>query len=147
MSSGKPRNQRSNSNRATRTKTANSEHARYAPPGGSSDVSTVAPPSSARMPLLVGGTVILLLLVVAFVVFLVFAPGVVSNFFPGATPTAGTVTNQVARNQGRISFIRRSADQKSRDIFVVNADGTGQTQLTKGVVIEGTAVWSPDGRR
>lgn len=147
MSSGKPRNQRSNSNRATRTKTATTEHARFAAPGDSGDVSTVATPASARMPLLVGGTVILGLLVVAFVVFLIFAPGVVGNFFPGATPNAGTVTNQVARTQGRISFIRRSADQKSRDIFVVNADGSGQNQLTKGVVIEGTAAWSPDGRR
>ena len=147
MSSGKPRNQRSNSNRATRTKAGTPEHARYTSPGGSVDLSTVAPPASARMPLLVGGSVILGLLVIAFVVLLVFAPGVVANFFPGATPTAGTVTNQVARTQGRISFIRRSADQKSRDIFVVNADGTGQNQLTKGVVIEGTALWSPDGRR
>ncbi|MEP6774370.1 MAG: hypothetical protein ABJA50_02145 [Chloroflexota bacterium] len=99
------------------------------------------------MPLLVGGTVVLGLIAVAFVVLLFFAPGVVSKFFPGATPTAGTASNQVARIQGRISFIRRSADQKSRDIFVVNADGSGQTRLTTGVVIEGTAAWSPDGRR
>ena len=97
--------------------------------------------------MLVGGTVILGLVIVAFVVFLVFTPGIVSSFFPGATPTTGTVSNQAARTQGRISFIRRSADQKSRDIFVVNADGSGQNQLTKGVVIEGTAAWAPDGRR
>lgn len=147
MSSGKPRNQRSGSNSATRTKPVTGEHARHTAPGGSGDVSAAGIPASARMPLLLGGTVILGLIVVAFVVFFVFAPGVVSNFFPKATPTAGTATNQVARTLGRISFIRRSGDQKSRDIFVVNADGTGQNQLTKGVVIEGTADLSPDGRR
>ena len=120
MSSGKSRNQRSNNSRASRTRTT-SEHATYSQPGGSGDVPSVAKPTSARMPLLVGGTVILGLVIVAFVVFLVFTPGIVSSFFPGATPTAGAASNQVARTQGRISFIRRSANQKSRDIFVVNA--------------------------
>jgi TolB protein len=99
------------------------------------------------VPLLVAGTAILLLVIIAFIVFLFFTPGIVSNFFPGATPTAGTVTNEVAQTQGRISFIRRSADQKSRNIFVVNADGTNQQQLSNGIVIEGTAAWSPDGQR
>src|SRR5690348_8219608 len=104
MSSGKPRNQRSSSNSATRSKTATNEHARHAAQGGSGDVSVATSPASARMPLLLGGTIILGLIVVAFVVFLVFAPGVVSSFFPKATPTAGTATNQAARTLGRISF-------------------------------------------
>lgn len=109
------------------------------------------------MPLLVCGSAILGVLIVVFIALLLFAPGVVSKFFPATTtptpsatttPTpSATITNEVARTQGRISFIRRSHDGKNRDIFVINADGTDQQQLTSGIFVEGTALWSPDGQR
>ena len=96
------------------------------------------------MPLLVGGSLILGILIVVFISLLLFAPGVVSKFFPtiGASPTpVSVVTNDVARTDGRIMFIRRSTDGKNRDIFVVNADGSDQEQVTSGIFIEGTAAW------
>src|SRR5205823_3189458 len=48
--------------------------------------------------------------------------------------------------EGRVCFVRQTSDGK-RDLYVVNPDGTGQEQATHDIAIEGTNLWSPDGRR
>lgn len=48
--------------------------------------------------------------------------------------------------EGRISFVRQNGDN-SRDLYVVNPDGTGQQKALTGVVIEGVTEWSPDGKQ
>ncbi|HEX8456628.1 MAG TPA: DPP IV N-terminal domain-containing protein [Pyrinomonadaceae bacterium] len=40
-----------------------------------------------------------------------------------------------------------SEDQNVGDVFVINADGTGRTNLTSGGGFNGYATWSPDGAR
>ena len=42
---------------------------------------------------------------------------------------------------------RRVAIGANRHIWVMNADGSGLRQVTKGTLSEGTPAWSPDGRR
>ena len=44
-------------------------------------------------------------------------------------------------SNGKIAFIRH------RDIYVMNSDGTGQTNLTSTKVGEGGHVWSPNGKK
>jgi Tol biopolymer transport system component len=44
-------------------------------------------------------------------------------------------------SNGKIAFIRHS------DIYVMNSDGTGQTNLTRTKTGVGEAVWSPDGNK
>jgi Tol biopolymer transport system component len=44
-------------------------------------------------------------------------------------------------SNGKIAFIRHS------DIYVMNSDGTGQTNLTRTKAGVGGAVWSPDGKK
>ncbi|HST05998.1 MAG TPA: hypothetical protein VLQ48_14865 [Chloroflexia bacterium] len=157
MTSGKSRNQRSSNKRTSRPRTASSEQAQVLahgntevqPSNGLLEEQAVAEAPGSRVPLLVGGSLILGILIVVFISLLLFAPGVVSKFFPtiGASPTpVSVVTNDVARTDGRIMFIRRSTDGKNRDIFVVNADGSDQEQVTSGIFIEGTAAWAPDGQ-
>ena len=46
-----------------------------------------------------------------------------------------------AGDTGRIAFV------SNQEIFVMNADGTGQTQLTDNTVFDGEPSWSPDGTR
>jgi TolB protein len=41
--------------------------------------------------------------------------------------------------------VRTTEGGRKRDLYIVNADGTGQKQLTNGIIIEGTTQWSPDG--
>jgi dipeptidyl aminopeptidase/acylaminoacyl peptidase len=45
----------------------------------------------------------------------------------------------------RIAFSRRRINDG--DIFIVNTDGSGVTQLTKGIDNAGDPAWSPDGLR
>lgn len=53
---------------------------------------------------------------------------------------------QSVASASRISFVRASLDSGKRDLLVVNADGTGQEQVTNDLLVEGTALWSPDGK-
>jgi len=46
----------------------------------------------------------------------------------------------------RIVFERRSAGRDSYNLFIVDADGTNERQLTHGHGFDGTPWWSPDGR-
>lgn len=46
----------------------------------------------------------------------------------------------------RISFVRTSSEGK-RDLYVVNADGTNQQQVTRDIAVQGSTLWSPDGRQ
>jgi hypothetical protein len=46
-----------------------------------------------------------------------------------------------SRDGKKIAFVRSS------DIWVMNADGTGQAQLTRGPAVDNAPAWSPDGER
>jgi Tol biopolymer transport system component len=47
----------------------------------------------------------------------------------------------------RIAFVRESQNGLSYTVWVMNADGTAQRQLTKGNRLDSTPSWSPDGKR
>jgi len=64
---------------------------------------------------------------------------------PAATDTplpTATVTPAV---EGRIAFA--SLSDGNWEIYVMNADGTGQTRLTENSVYDQEPAWSPDGKR
>ena len=65
--------------------------------------------------------------------------------YDGGRPTAPAWSPDGAR----IAYSRQHMDggRWVRHIYVVNADGTGKTQLTDGDVLDGTPSWSPDGER
>jgi TolB protein len=46
---------------------------------------------------------------------------------------------------GRISFLRGNEDG-TRDVYVVDPDGSRHERVTNGIFIEGLTAWSPDGR-
>jgi TolB protein len=105
-------------------------------------ISAPARPSSQPTPLARNRTLLgiigaLVVLAVAWVVIWLLAPG----FMGGSPPIVTT-----ASPEGRICFVRTSADG-SRDLYVVNADGTGLERATTDIKVEGTNVWSPDGQR
>ncbi len=73
-------------------------------------------------------------------------------FAPSKLPSllrvgAGAGTPAQYSPEGRISFVRVPEDGKTHDLFVVNPDGTNQQQVTHDIFVQGTHVWSPDGRR
>ena len=45
----------------------------------------------------------------------------------------------------RVAFVRQIGDKA--DVFVMNADGTGQKRLTRSAAHDFMQAWSPDGRR
>ncbi len=103
----------------------------------------------ARSPLVLWGTTILIVLAIAFVAFLFVAQIVLRPQDPTPTPTAGSNTNQTSgasTSASRIAFVRVPADGGPRNLYVVNADGTNQQQVTEGYDINGTPAWSPDGK-
>ncbi|HKP51742.1 MAG TPA: hypothetical protein VJ183_03725 [Chloroflexia bacterium] len=87
--------------------------------------------------LLTGGAGILLVVLVILAALLWFRPN--DNINP-VTPTPGP-----ASPLGRISFLRGNADG-TRDVYVVDPDGSRQERVTNGIFIEGLTSWSPDGR-
>src|SRR5918994_1840923 len=61
---------------------------------------------------------------------------------PGAADRAGAV---VPGTNGEIAFTtNRDGDY---EIFAMNADGTGQTRLTKNTADDTRPAWSPDGTK
>jgi hypothetical protein len=48
-------------------------------------------------------------------------------------------------NAGKIAFV--SSRDGNQEIYVMNADGTGQTRLTDNVSFDGSPRWSPDGTK
>lgn len=85
---------------------------------------------------------IVLVVVVAGLLSMVFVPGLLSGVFAGE---ASARPPQYSPD-GRIAFLRTSADGKQRDLYVVNPDGTYQERITSGILVEGGLAWSPDGR-
>ena len=61
------------------------------------------------------------------------------------TPSGPTATTTTAKGPGRIAFVRSDPTTSVRNLFVVNADGTNQQQVTDGFDINGAPAWSPDG--
>jgi Tol biopolymer transport system component len=47
----------------------------------------------------------------------------------------------------RLAFVSLSARGRTSEVYVVNADGSGQRQLTHNTVGEGNIRWSPDGQK
>src|SRR5687768_11685525 len=77
-----------------------------------------------------------------------FAPDVLPAWFPKPGSNNSPTPNGAAYPpEGRISFVRASADGRTRDLYVVNPDGTNQQQITRDVLVEGATSWSPDGRQ
>ena len=77
-----------------------------------------------------------------------FAPNVLPDWFP--KPGANNVPVPDGAGyppEGRISFVRSSPDGRTRDLFVVNPDGSNQQQITRDVSVEGATSWSPNGRQ
>ena len=110
-----------------------------------------AQPASSRTP---AGTALLwaagIVWVIAVILTLLafFAPQVLPSWFP--KPGTNVVTPPDSGNyppDGRISFVRASPDGRTRDLFVVNPDGTNQEQITSDVLVEGATSWSPNGRQ
>jgi Tol biopolymer transport system component len=102
------------------------------------------------------------LVVLAWLALLVFSPALLPALLrPGGTdldrtPTAiptgaatagATAGSGAAGTGGRLSFVRTGDGGLKRYLFVVNADGSAQQQVTSDIVVEGTTQWSPDGKR
>jgi formylglycine-generating enzyme required for sulfatase activity len=65
---------------------------------------------------------------------------------PTATSTPKLPTEAPASTvNGRIAFV--SDRDGNREIYVMNADGSGQTRLTDNPALDWTPAWSPDGTR
>lgn len=52
----------------------------------------------------------------------------------------------VSRDGRRIAFLRTNSFTTRWDIWVMNANGTGERQLTQRLDVEGPLEWAPDGR-
>jgi Tol biopolymer transport system component len=158
----------SGSSRPSSRQRSKSPHNRRAQARTQARPSSTAPPGAAplsrgtRPALIAAGALGLAVLV--WLALVAFAPGVLPPFLrlgTGAvespTPFAGTTTpGRETTTAGsstpdgvraRISFVRTTDGGARRDLYVVNGDGSGQAQLTKDIVIEGTTQWAPDGTR
>ncbi|MHB1160834.1 MAG: hypothetical protein ACYC3V_10970 [Chloroflexota bacterium] len=62
---------------------------------------------------------------------------------PAAAPDALPVVATPA--SGKIAFVSRR--DRNDEIYLMNADGSGQTRLTNSPAYDGAPVWSPDGSR
>ena len=108
-------------------------------------------PASARTPagtalLWTAGIVWAICVVLTLLAF--FAPQVLPSWFPRpGVNNAVTPDDGVYPPEGRISFVRASPDGRTRDLFVINHDGTNQQQITQDVLVEGATSWSPNGRQ
>ena len=52
---------------------------------------------------------------------------------------------RAASDEGQIAFVRSAPNGGDSDIWVVNADGSSETQLTVGTTRDESPTWSPDG--
>jgi Tol biopolymer transport system component len=57
------------------------------------------------------------------------------------------VASADAQGQGQITFSSTRGDDESSHVFVMNADGSGERQLTSGVTIDVDPTFSPDGTK
>ena len=64
---------------------------------------------------------------------------------PPPTPTPTPAPPPVSC--GRIAFTSTRDGAPNADIYVMNADGSGQTNITNSPALESSAAWSPDGAR
>ncbi|HSD45440.1 MAG TPA: M28 family peptidase [Pyrinomonadaceae bacterium] len=71
--------------------------------------------------------------------------GVQENKNPAPAPTRNGSLPWVSPDGSRIAFI--SERTGNDDVFVINADGSGELQLTNTADREGLAGWSPDSKR
>jgi Tol biopolymer transport system component len=85
-------------------------------------------------------------LLAIYVGLLLLVPSLLPDWIRIVNP-APPVPPQIGVGTSRISFVRSINGGKERDLFVVNADGSGQEQVTHDLYVEGTASWSPDGRQ
>jgi Tol biopolymer transport system component len=57
------------------------------------------------------------------------------------------VASADAQGQGKITFSSTRGDDESSHVFTMNADGSGERQLTSGVTIDVDPTFSPDGTK
>jgi len=81
------------------------------------------------------------LLLVIFVI-LIFGLWGKNSILPGSTVTP---TSGPASPTGRISFVRGEGDN-TRNIYVMDPDGSRLERVTNGIYVEGLTTWSPDGK-
>ena len=63
----------------------------------------------------------------------------------GAGASSATLAAAALPASGRIAFV--SERDGNKEIYVMNADGTGQTRLTNNQAFENDPAWSPDGSK
>jgi len=99
-------------------------------------------------------SMMVVLMISAFVVVAVLALAACggSDATPSTSPTAaasgdGATPLPTPTVAGTIAYSNRAKGAMNPDIYVVNADGTGLTQLTDDPGADAHPSWSPDGRR
>jgi Tol biopolymer transport system component len=67
----------------------------------------------------------------------------------GGLPLVARASSPAASDAagGKIAFLRTGGDSDTGDIYPMNADGTGERNLTRHPAVNGAPSWSPDGRR
>lgn len=73
------------------------------------------------------------------------AVGMLPVSTPTATVTSGSLAPQASQPTGRLAFV--SERDGNREIYVMNADGGEQTNLTRNPAADTQPDWSPDGTR
>lgn len=156
MSSGRSQGRGGGSNSNRPRQTAQNRAAQQSQVGtGANRLAAEPPPpppaAAQNSSMLMWGGVILVVLILAFLAIL-FLPGIFkSGTDPIPTPTAlpgGSITpgsTSTSSLAGRIAFVRSDANG-TRNLFVVNADGTNEQRVTDSIIVEGTVLWTPDGK-
>ncbi|MCH8987821.1 MAG: serine/threonine-protein kinase [Chloroflexi bacterium] len=65
----------------------------------------------------------------------------------GDSEISGTISQLLPVPPDRIVFASGRNEETKREIYIMNADGSGQTRLTNNKHTDQWPVWSPDGRR
>ncbi len=72
-------------------------------------------------------------------------PPLINTFALTAKPAPPMSTPISSAAEGRIAFV--SGRDGNHEIYVMNADGSGQTRLTNNLAYDERPAWSPDGQR
>jgi Tol biopolymer transport system component len=101
---------------------------------------SVAQPAPNRLPIYLALAALALLILIG----AIFLPSFLGL---GGPPPPATGTPGAVAAGGRISFVRTTEEGSKRDLFVMNADGSQQQQVTRDIIVQGSSNWSPDGKQ